>query len=130
MHNNKGNQFQFNFEISLHKDDIGAIKHIHNSLGIGKVYIKKNKATFIVRSLGEIKIILDIFSHNPLNTTKHLNFLDFKRAYLAYTQKDSSLPSGGGGELKEIVAIIKSQMNKNRTDYALGPDHVIKVTSN
>lgn len=110
MHNNKGNQFQFNFEISLHKDDIGAINHIYNSLGIGKVYIKKNRATFIVRSLDEIKIILEIFSQNPLNTTKHLNFLDFKRAYLIYINKDSSR-----GELKEIVANIKSQMNVNRT---------------
>ncbi len=125
VHNNKGNQFQFNFEISLHKDDIGAINHIYNSLGIGKVYIKKNRGTFIVRSLDEIKVILEIFSQNPLNTTKHLNFLDFKRAYLIYTKKDSSR-----GELKEIVANIKSQMNVKRTDYALGKDHVIKVTSN
>lgn len=68
---------------------------------------------------------MEIFSQNPLNTTKHLNFLDFKRAYLIYTNKDSSR-----GELKEIVANIKSQMNVNRTDYALGKDHVIKVTYN
>jgi len=141
IHNTKGSQFQFNFEITLHVDDIEVINYIQNSLGIGKVYIKKNRVTakqvvgppwngggpqpFIVRNLDEIKIILDIFSKNPLNTTKHLNFLDFKRAYLLYTKKDSTR-----GELKEILANIKSQMNRNRTDYNLGKDHVIKITSN
>ena len=44
---------------------------------------------------------------------------------MIYTNKDSSKD-----ELKEIMAKIKSQMKTNRTDYALGEDHVIKVTSN
>lgn len=122
---NKGNIFEFHFEITLHVDDIGVINYIHNTLGIGKVYIKKNRrAVFLIRNKGEILVIIQIFSKNPLNTTKHLNFLAWKRAYLLYVSKKSKQ------ELKPVISGIINEINKQRTNFYMPKHNEIRITAN
>lgn len=76
--------FKFTFKIGLHVDDVNLLHFIHKSLGFGGVWIGKSVAVFKVESLKDIRKI--IFSQTVLcNTTKHLNFLDFKKAYELYT---------------------------------------------
>ena len=115
---------QFCFEISLHVDDTNVLNYIHNSLGLGKIYIKNNRSTFIVRNLNDVAVIIDIFFRNTLNTSKYLNFLDFKLAYDLYMDKDQ----GGADNIIARILAIKGQMNKNRTNFDLGQDHVINIT--
>ena len=105
-------------------DDTNVLNYIHNSLGLGKIYIKNNRSTFIVRNLNDVAVIIDIFFRNTLNTSKYLNFLDFKLAYDLYMDKDQ----GGADNIIARILAIKGQMNKNRTNFDLGQDHVINIT--
>jgi hypothetical protein len=50
-------------------DDTNLLNYIHNSLGLGVIYIKNKRSTFIVRNLNDVAVIIDIFSRNTLNTT-------------------------------------------------------------
>lgn len=68
-----------------HVDDINVLHFIQQTLQIGKVTFYRNMAYFRVGRREEIKIIIDIFSNAPHNTTKQLNFLDFKKAFELYT---------------------------------------------
>lgn len=52
---NNGKYFRFYFQIKLHIDDSKVLDYIKNTLGIGKVYIYKNEATFVVVNKEEIK---------------------------------------------------------------------------
>lgn len=122
----RGNsKLQFCFEISLHVDDTNLLNYLQNCLGLGKIYIKNNRSTFIVRNLNDVAVIIDIFSRNTLNTFKHLNFLDFKLAYDLYTKKDLE---GAADKILTRILEIKGQMNKNRINFDLGKDHVINIT--
>lgn len=114
------------FEISLHIDDVEVLNYIHNTLGIGKVYIKKDqaKATFLVRTQSEISVIIEIFSKNPLNSTKHLNFLAFERALSLYINQGRD----GRQELKPAIESIKDEMNRNRTNFDMPTNHEVRIT--
>jgi len=59
----------------MHIDEKPLLLFIQSRLGIGKIYTLKKSVEFNVSSQKEIIKIIDIFNHNPLNTTKHLNFL-------------------------------------------------------
>lgn len=121
---------QFCFEITLHVDDVDVLNYIHNSLGLGQIYILKNKSRFSVRKLNDVRIIIEIFSRSTLNTTKHLDFLYFKSAYDIYTNRDQIRAD----KILPRILAIKGQMNKNRTNFDLGKggggggDHVINIT--
>ena len=73
--------FQFAFKIRLHLDDKDVLIFIQKSLGVGQVRTYGNSTIFVISNLKDLQIIIDIFSQTSLNTTKHLNFLDFKKAY-------------------------------------------------
>jgi hypothetical protein len=97
----------------LHIDDLEVLKHIQKTLKIGTVFIKPKIAEFVVRRFEEVKIIIEIFSKTPLNSCKHLNFLNFKQAFELYTSegiKDKN-------QLRVQIEDIKNSMNTNRTDY-------------
>jgi hypothetical protein len=103
----------FTFQIGLHKDDIEALEFIQRSLGFGKVIVNKDVATFRVRVQAEIQTIIDIFSCRPLNSTKHLNFLAFKKAFELYTGNPKT------PELNKEINSLLSNMNKKRLDYTI-----------
>ena len=111
---NKANSFIFRFKINLHVDDVETLNYIRDTLQIGKVVLSQTRpdATFEVTKLSEIEVIVEIFSKRSLNTTKQLNFLDFKRAFLLY-QHDNSREDRQ--KIKPIIDNIKSGMNSKRT---------------
>jgi len=109
---NGSKHINFRFAINLHIDDIGVLEFIQGRLGIGKVYSYGNSASFIVKNLKEVGSIINIFSKYPLKTHKYLNFLDFSRAYLLYSESEIKTP-----ELVEEILNIKSQMNSKRTNF-------------
>jgi len=86
-----------------------------------------------------VAVIIAIFSKYNLNSTKHLNFLAFERAFLLY-MKNNSLEARK--EVKPILEGIKSEMNTlrsakrvlgcfagQRTDFNLPLNHY-KITPN
>jgi len=75
----------FVFKITLHSDDALVLEFIKKNLGFGEVYYSKNRASFIVSNLMDVKVLIDIFSKYTLNTSKYLNYLDFKKAFELYT---------------------------------------------
>lgn len=74
------------FSIELHKDDLNVLEDIKNYLGIGRVRQYKDKCIFSVTNKELI-----IFDGYNLNSTKHLDYLLFKRAFLLYQGRDKRL---------------------------------------
>jgi hypothetical protein len=103
-------------------DDINGLLFIQETLQIGKISFHKNMAFFRVGRQEELKKIIDIFSNAPLNTSKQLNFLDFKKAFELYT----------GAKNKDILLKLKideiiNHMNKKR-QYSESTIKDIKIT--
>ena len=116
-----GKNAVFSFKISLHVDDVSVLEFIQKTLGFGKVYTS-DKASFIVSNQKELKNLIDIFSKYNLNTTKHLNFLGFKKAFELYTSnKTKSL------DIMEEIKDIKNRMNKLRVEFVFPQDYKIKL---
>lgn len=79
--------FSFSFHIGLHKDDANVLIFLQNILGVGKISYYRDSVRWVVKNLDEVRVILDLFSKYPLNTSKHLNFLAFKEAFEIYTNR-------------------------------------------
>lgn len=107
-----GDTFAFRFLIKLHIDDKSVLDTIQKTLGLGRVTTYKSSATYAITSQKEIQFILDIFTKYNLNTTKHLNFLSFKKAFEIYTGSKIK-----NSKLIQEIASIKSSMNTKRTVF-------------
>ena len=93
----------------------------------------------MVTNLDEIKIIREIFSKYPLNTTKYLNFQTFKEppppilriggggeAFEIYNNRDTQTVSS---ELVDKIMVLKNSMNTQKTFFEMGLSHQINITS-
>ena len=101
---------------------------IQNNLNCGTVTsnIFKSACYFTVADTAVLKsVILPIFDRFNLNTTKHLDYLAFKKALLLEIPKSSE----NDLRLEYVKKIInlKNNMNLKRTDYSLPLNH-IKIT--
>jgi hypothetical protein len=117
-----GNGFSFHFVIRLHIDDKGVLDYIKKTLGLGTVTVSKTKpeVVFLVRIQDEIRVLLELFTKYPLNSSKHLNFLDFCKAFQLYTENSSPQSRQ---ELRPEIEGIKNGMNSQRTDFSLPRTH-------
>lgn len=131
--------FSFKYSFGLHVDDKETLIFIQKTLGIGKVSISGKVAYFEVYDLKNIAKIIKIFTIHPLNTTKQLNFLDFKRAYELYMslrslsgQKGSlntATPGGcGPEEIVQEIAKLKEGMNNKRINYQIPELYKPRIT--
>jgi hypothetical protein len=93
-------------------------------LNVGKVRTYGSMAYFTVSANPEIKVILEIFSETPLNTTKHLNFLSFKKAFELYM----NINSHNKLEINSEIDILMNSMNNKRKDYTMVKPHNIRIT--
>jgi hypothetical protein len=123
----KVNSFIFNFKIELHKDDVKVLYFIQSILRIGSVHTYRSAANFVVSTQDEIKVIVDIFSKFKLNSTKHLDFLAFRKGFLLYV-KDNSHKARR--EIKAELIKTGSEINRKRTDYNMPEIHEYNITSN
>jgi hypothetical protein len=116
----------------LHVDDKETLIFIQKTLGIGKVSISGKVAYFEVYDLKNIAKIIEIFTIHPLNSTKQLNFLDFKRAYELYMSLRSlSGQEGSLNKKEEIVqeiAKLKEGMNNKRINYQIPELYKPRIT--
>jgi hypothetical protein len=118
---NETGTFDLKFQICLHVDDIQMLHFIQKTLGIGNVHINST-ARFSVTTLEDIQKIIEIFSNHPLNSTKLLNFLDFKKAFELY------ISSYKKKDIIKELDILKCSMNTQRTDFNFPESYKPRIT--
>ena len=114
--NGKITNFNFIFKLSLHIQDIQVLEYIRDKLNIGRITkdIHRNECSLTITKLEDIKSIINIFDKSKLNTTKYLDYLDFKEAYNLYVNRVEY-----NEELINKILLLKNKMNNNRTDFNL-----------
>lgn len=80
---------------------------------------------FSVYSKTEVNEIINIFSKYPLNTSKRLNFEDWKKAFEIYYKDD--IINGNREEIIPVVEKLREGMNKGRY-YEIYKGDNIKIT--
>jgi len=121
----------FMFSIELHKDDLHVLEYIQNNLGIGRIRDDKDKCIFSVTNAEGIHRLISIFDGYNLNSTKYLDYLNFKKAFLLYQTRDKELLSSNIDKAKTLTSQIlelKNSMNTKRTNIILPSDHKIVIT--
>ena len=127
---NKGNTigFEFIFRIALHKDDKNALELIKTTLGCGKISLDRNTLVFSISKLDDIeRVLIPIFEQFPLNSKKHLDYLDFKKAFFMFVNRKTS--SLNKQDLFRDIVHIKDNMNDKRVNFDLPEGH-IRITGN
>ena len=74
--------FEFVFRIALHRDDRKILEYIKDTLkGSGRLNTERDTLVFTISKLSDIEtILIPLFDEFPLNTTKHLDYLNFKKS--------------------------------------------------
>ena len=115
----------FRIIIELHLDDIDALKYIKSRLGIGNnIAVYGNSCKFVVLHRKEVNKLIYIFDKYNLNTTKYLDYLDFKKAFHLYNENDSIDKI----TLMDQILNLKNGMNKNRIDFNFPSSHKIIIS--
>lgn len=118
--------FSFMFKIALHKDDQEVLRYIKDKLNIGGVRLYKDECIFNVTDQKGILKLISIFDKYHLNTSKYLDYLDFKEAFLLYTNRDINLetPDQAKGKILEF----KNKMNTSRIYFDRPENSPIIIT--
>jgi hypothetical protein len=117
--------FSFMFKITLHLDDEKVLRFIRDRLGIGGVRIYKDECIFNVTDQRGIALLIYIFDKYNLNTTKYLDYLDFKEAFLLYLNRDKNL---NRDIIIDKMLELKNKMNTNRIYFNRPEDSKIVIT--
>jgi hypothetical protein len=121
--------FEFVFRITLHIDDRNVLEHIKTTLGCGRLNTERDILVFTISQLSDIKnILIPLFEQFPLNSTKHLDYLAFKKAFFMFlNRKNSELNKQ---DLYSEILELKDSMNVKRVSYVLPSGHNIRITGN
>lgn len=107
--------FTFMFTIRLHIDDLEVLNFIKNLLGIGNVRVSGSKeCVFTVADKEGIIKLINIFDKYNLNTTKYLDYLDFKKAFILYSERVNLTE-----ELIKNLLDLKNSMNTQRVIFTM-----------
>uniref|UniRef100_UPI001FA78B4A hypothetical protein n=1 Tax=Ciborinia camelliae TaxID=647257 RepID=UPI001FA78B4A len=117
--------FSFMFKITLHKDDEMVLRYINNKLGVGGVRFYKDECIFNVTDKKGVALLIDIFDKYNLNTTKHLDYLDFKEAFNFYSNRSKNLKPD---VVKDYLLELKNKMNTNRIHFERPIKSEINIT--
>lgn len=117
--------FVFMFKITLHKDDEKILRIIKDRLRIGGVRIYKDECIFTVTKEKDIAILISIFDKFNLNTSKYLDYLDFKEAFFFYFNREPNL---NPDSLKDSILGFKNKMNSNRIYFDRPENSKIVIT--
>jgi hypothetical protein len=121
--------FEFVFKITLHIDDRNALEYIKATLGCGRLNTERNVLVFTISQLSDIKnILIPLFEQFPLNSTKHLDYLAFKKAFFMFLNRKTS--ELNKTDLYSKILELKNSMNVNRVSYVLPAGHNIRITGN
>jgi hypothetical protein len=112
------------FSIGLHIDDVEALEYIQSKLNIGMVRTYKDECKFIVTKCEDISKLISIFDLYNLNTSKYLDYLDFKKAFYIYNDREGLLTE----EFKNKLLELKDGMNTKRKNFNMPDVHRIVIT--
>jgi len=104
--------FTFMFKITLHKNDESVLRYIQKKLGNIRIY--KNECIFNVTDKEGINQLICIFDKHNLNTTKYLDYLDFKKAFNLYNNRDKNKTAE---MVKDEILKLKQKMNIKRINF-------------
>lgn len=122
LSNGKIQAFVFKYVLGLHIDDLLVINDIKVKLNMGRVNIYSNLVTFTVNRKEDIFKLISIFDNFNLNTSKYLDYLDFKKVFKMYNNRDKSM-----SEISSELLNIKNSMNRGRIDIVI---HKINISKN
>ena len=122
--------FEFVFRIALHQDNRKALEYIKYTLGgCGRLNTERNTLVFSISKLSDIEtILIPLFDEFPLNTTKHLDYLNFKKAFFMF--KNRKYSKLNLQDLYSIIIKLKDSMNDKRINFVLPESHNIRITGN
>ena len=126
--NKQGNisSVTFRFTIELHIDDKDTLNIIKKILSIGNdIAVYGNSCKFTVTHPKDIYKLIEIFDKYNLNTTKYLDYLDFKEAFLFYQNRVKTIKDG---DIFNRLLDIKNGMNSNRINFNFPLEHKITIT--
>lgn len=109
----------FSFTIALHVDDLAVLQFIKDKLGIGNIVVKRSGdvCVFTVTNKEGLYMLLSIFDKYNLNTTKYLDYLDFRKAFLLYHERDIKEYNKNKNKIKDQIVELKNGMNSQRTFF-------------
>lgn len=117
------------FRIALHRDDRGVLEDIKHTLGCGRLNTERDTLVLTISQLSDIeKILIPLFEQFPLNTTKHLDYLAFKKAFFMFLNRKSSKLNKA--DLYSEILELKDSMNTKRVSDVLPRGHEIRITGN
>lgn len=107
-------KFSFIFAIELHIDDLHTLEYIQNKLGLGNIRIYKDKCIFTISDKQGVYELISIFDKFNLNTTKYLDYLNFKKAFVLYHERPRNIKVAKSKDLIQNLLELKGSMNKSR----------------
>ena len=110
--NNK-TEVRLNFQIDQKRNDLLIL--IKNFLG-GNIGYRKSQDTYYYNStsFGSAKKVINYFDHFHLLSSKHVNFLKWRKAYILIQNKEHLNSTG-----LEKITKLKKTMNRNNEDYSV-----------
>ena len=72
------------FTIELHIDDLHVLEYIKTKLGVGRVRQDKDKCIFSITNAEVIYRLISVLDEYKLNSTKYLDYMYFKKAFIFY----------------------------------------------
>lgn len=116
--------------IGLHIDDKPLLEFILFNLGCGYIIDNKDKTAsyFIITNPDHLKnILFPILDSFTLNTSKYLDFINFKKALLIKLSHSVQKKYNNQLYTKKILD-LKNNMNNKRSVFTL-PNNQIKITN-
>lgn len=109
----------------MHKDDLEGLNYIKSRLNIGtNIAVSGNSCKFVVVHRKDIYKLISIFDKFNLNTTKYLDYLDLKKAFILYNESEGVDKI----TIMKQVLILKNGMNSNRTNFHFPSNHKITIS--
>lgn len=121
----------FEFRIALHIDDISVLEYIRDRLQVGNVrkFNANTMAVWSVTDLTGFYKLFSIFDKFNLNSTKYLDYLDFREAFILHHERAKKLSQEEKYQLKMKIVDIKNRMNTHRTlDDAVNMPNKTNIT--
>lgn len=120
LKDNTYNSIVITFQIGLHIDDLSVLKFIQTKLNCGHISISGNKCNYFVNDQKSlINIILPVFNHIQLNSSKYYQYLIFEKTVTLIKNKKHLSFEGKleiikyYHEMKTVNAISRSKNKKD-----------------
>lgn len=121
-------KFGFIYKITLHKDDEKVLRYLHAKLKVGGVRPYRDLCSFSVSDKKGILLLISIFDKYNLNTSKYLDYLEFRTAFFYYINRDKNLDVENKTVLHNKIIELKNKMNASRVNFNRPENSKIRIS--